>query len=458
MKLVSGLVLLMVAAASEAASGGVGVWTLLPGSSGTEAVVVDPGGAVYENCGIGAGICKSVNHGLTWQTLNGPPSFCLVCSTSVLAVDSSETIYAAEYGGGGGNLYSLLYASRDAGATWTMLIPEMLGTNHLSLTIDPSISGNLFLLRGIGFLNGFLGGTLGRSTDGGAHWTDESPAGYSSVTAFALDLQSSGRLYAAVAEVDFFRGVATLPALQVSSDGGSTWTSAARSLPNVFTTLVVDPFHSATIIGGGPSGIFRSTDGGQTFSTQSTAAVVQIVADPVHSGRFYAAIPPNGVLTSSDGGATWAAMNTGLTDLGVNALALDPSAGYLYAATNSGVFVDLTPGPGLLILDAAHPFMVTLSATDPHSGATAPGVATQVNDLWGYFSIPAITNNANNPEVFVKLLDATAVNGEFWFFYGGLTSLEYTLTVTDSTTGAQKTYTKAAGSECGGSDTAAFTP
>ena len=30
------------------------------------------------------------------------------------------------------------------------------------------------------------------------------------------------------------------------------------------------------------------------------------------------------------------------------------------------------------------------------------------------------------------------------------------LTVTDDTTGATKTYTKPAGSECGGSDTAAF--
>ena len=95
---------------------------------------------------------------------------------------------------------------------------------------------------------------------------------------------------------------------------------------------------------------------------------------------------------------------------------------------------------------------VTLSASRIRgTGATAPGVATQGNDLWGYFSIPAITSNPNNPEVFVKLLDGTAINGEYWFFYGGLTDLEYTLTVTDSTTGKQKTYPKPAGSECGGS-------
>ena len=120
--------------------------------------------------------------------------------------------------------------------------------------------------------------------------------------------------------------------------------------------------------------------------------------------------------------------------------------------TSSGVFVNLIPGPGTLVLNAAHPFTVTLSATDPHTGAAASGVATQGNDLWGYFSIPAITGNPDNPEVFVKLLDGTAINGEYWFFYGGLTDLEYTLTVTDVTTGKQKTYTKPANSECGGSE------
>jgi hypothetical protein len=139
-------------------------------------------------------------------------------------------------------------------------------------------------------------------------------------------------------------------------------------------------------------------------------------------------------------------------------LTIDPAGTHLYAASTAGVFVlDLTD-PGTLTLNATHPFTVSLSAIDPHTGQAAPGVATQVNDLWGYFSIPAITNNLSNPEVFVKLLDGTAINGEYWFFYGGLTNLEYTLTVTDIVSGLQKTYTKPAGSECGGSDTAAFGP
>lgn len=56
------------------------------------------------------------------------------------------------------------------------------------------------------------------------------------------------------------------------------------------------------------------------------------------------------------------------------------------------------------------------------------------------------------------MLDGTPVNGNYWFFYGGLTDLEYTLTVKEESTGLTRTYTKPAGSECGGSDTQAFSP
>ena len=54
------------------------------------------------------------------------------------------------------------------------------------------------------------------------------------------------------------------------------------------------------------------------------------------------------------------------------------------------------------------------------------------------------------------MLDGTAINGRYWVFYGGLTDLEYTLTVTESGTGRVRTYTKPAGSACGGFDTEGF--
>ncbi len=105
-------------------------------------------------------------------------------------------------------------------------------------------------------------------------------------------------------------------------------------------------------------------------------------------------------------------------------------------------------------------FDATLSAVDPRSGREADGVAVPQGAKWGYFSLPAFTNDANFPEVFVKMVDATALpGGYFWVFHTGLTDLEYTLTVTDRETGAQRVYRNDRSDPsrlCGAADTQAF--
>ena len=59
-------------------------------------------------------------------------------------------------------------------------------------------------------------------------------------------------------------------------------------------------------------------------------------------------------------------------------------------------------------------------------------------------------------EVIVKIVDGRTVNGKFWVFYGALSNLEYTLTVTDSVTGATRTYHNPAGHLASAADTNAF--
>ncbi|HTY42962.1 MAG TPA: hypothetical protein VMH79_13900 [Thermoanaerobaculia bacterium] len=112
---------------------------------------------------------------------------------------------------------------------------------------------------------------------------------------------------------------------------------------------------------------------------------------------------------------------------------------------------------GTLVLNSAHPFNITLQATDQHNNnTTGAGVALPQTDTFGYFSLPTLTQNPSNPEVFVKILDGTALNGNYWVFYGHLTDLIYDLTVTDVTTQVSKTYHKDAGNEPGGFDTGSF--
>ncbi|HBL27702.1 MAG TPA: hypothetical protein DD490_12765 [Acidobacteria bacterium] len=64
--------------------------------------------------------------------------------------------------------------------------------------------------------------------------------------------------------------------------------------------------------------------------------------------------------------------------------------------------------------------------------------------------------DAGNVEVVLKVLDGRPLNGKFWVFYGALSNVEYTLTVTDTETGAVKTYTNPRGRLASVADTGAF--
>jgi hypothetical protein len=104
-------------------------------------------------------------------------------------------------------------------------------------------------------------------------------------------------------------------------------------------------------------------------------------------------------------------------------------------------------------------FHIALSATNPRDGRVSEGSSIPQSDRFGYFSLPDFTGDPNFPEVCVKMVDATSFSGNFWFFHTSLTSLPYTLTVTDTVTGAVQTYqngSSGASRFCGGADTGAF--
>ena len=62
-----------------------------------------------------------------------------------------------------------------------------------------------------------------------------------------------------------------------------------------------------------------------------------------------------------------------------------------------------------------------------------------------------------NVELVVKLVDGRAAGGHYWVFAGSLTNLEFTLTVRDTYTGAERTYLNPAGQLASIADTSAFT-
>jgi hypothetical protein len=62
----------------------------------------------------------------------------------------------------------------------------------------------------------------------------------------------------------------------------------------------------------------------------------------------------------------------------------------------------------------------------------------------------------SNLELTVKVLDGRAINRHFWVYYGGLSDVQYTLTITDLQTGAQAVYQNPEGHLASAADTSAF--
>lgn len=128
----------------------------------------------------------------------------------------------------------------------------------------------------------------------------------------------------------------------------------------------------------------------------------------------------------------------------------EPAGAEIAAATGAAAAAPCLPDVSRLCL-AGGRFAVTATWRDFQGNSGAAKVAPVTGDT-GYFWF----FDPTNVEVMLKVLDGRPVNGKFWVFYGALSNVEYTLTVTDTQTGAQRSYFNPAGRLASVADTGAF--
>jgi hypothetical protein len=97
-------------------------------------------------------------------------------------------------------------------------------------------------------------------------------------------------------------------------------------------------------------------------------------------------------------------------------------------------------------------FKVEVAWAVPSQAASGSASAVSLTGDTGYFWF--FTNN--NVELVVKVLDGRAVNDKYWVFYGALSDVQYAVTVTDTQTGAVRTYLNTSGTQASAADTTAF--
>ncbi len=254
-----------------------------------------------------------------------------------------------------------------AAGPWQPLGPSNIGGRITDAVVDPVRSNTVYA--------GAATGGVWRSTDGGVTFRRSWPATLTPSIG-ALAVTPAGAVYAGTGEGNPGGGSVTFPGNGVfrSTDGGTTWTPAGLAGSDRIGRLALDPtnpnrlFAAATgslFTPGGVRGLYRTTDGGTTWQrvlagANGTTGAVDVAIDPNNPNRVFAVMwdhkreprgrtyggVGSGVFRSTDGGTTWTRVGGGLpassTNLGRMGVAIARSNSarmYVIAADTTGNFL-----------------------------------------------------------------------------------------------------------------------
>jgi photosystem II stability/assembly factor-like uncharacterized protein len=301
-------------------------WRLLSGlTESPNFLAIDPVTPTTVYAGTSSGVFKTTDGGATWNRAGLTNTYVIE-----LRVDSitPTTIYARV---SAPNFSSLIVKSTDGGGTWSNVSPPVPVVT--ALAIDPLTPTTLYA----GTFQGVF-----KSTDAGATWVfnELSWPGTTLVPyQLVIDPLVPTTLYAGIEGV-LCRGCSSGPTSEVwkSTDAGRTWMWVGGVFnpkviaidPVMPTTLYVAYSESGCFIDENGEtvcfifgGISKSTDGGYNSAPVSDLIANSLAIDPVTPSIIYAGTN-DGIFKSTNGGATWSP--TGPITLSISSLTLNPTS------------------------------------------------------------------------------------------------------------------------------------
>ena len=242
-------------------------------------------------------------------------------------------MWAASFGAG-------VYRSLDGGATWTGYRAGLANTFVRCVIPQPNHPDSVFCGTNDGV---FL------SVDGGISWKKQLSTS-KSVRAIAIHPVRTGIVYAATYGGGIYK----------STNGGANWSTINLGLGNTLVRdIALSPANPEILLAAtgtgstgpppGPGGIFRSLNGGLTWSQLADTigsnngthgAAEQIQFDRLDPSRIYVAEFDRGVLKSVDGGTSWTRVNRGLLSFNTRSLSVVDTVRYVgtTGTPSSGIF------------------------------------------------------------------------------------------------------------------------
>jgi photosystem II stability/assembly factor-like uncharacterized protein len=271
---------------------------------------------------------------------------------TALVVDSrdDEVLYAAARGMG-------VLKSVDGGSSWAAANQGLAsGAGFQALAADPYHPGRLYAGTGDGVYE---------SLDGAATWH---PAN----AGLAGDQVYDFAFTRAAVFAGFDRGVAR------SVNGGVSWQLARLGLGDAAHALAVDPSRPAVLYGASTGAVWKSADGGGTWSRAGSFADPVTLLATDAGGAVYVATPAT-LFRSTDGAATFRALPPApFVPVPGTRLAATSAPGTLLAVTSAGLFRTLNGGISWQPLDRGLRGLAVVSlAVDPRdASAVYAGVTT----------------------------------------------------------------------------------
>uniref|UniRef100_Q022A7 Glycosyl hydrolase n=1 Tax=Solibacter usitatus (strain Ellin6076) TaxID=234267 RepID=Q022A7_SOLUE len=198
-------------------------------------------------------------------------------------------------------------------AKWTLIGPQPTGAGTTSVTsgrvnaiaIDPRDNNVVYI--------GAAEGGVWKTTDGGVHWTPLTDTQPSLATgAIAIDPNHPDTVYVGTGEENFAGDSYYGAGILKSTDAGATWTNVVGPfLRDKIGSIAVQPINSQVVICASTTGIWRSADAGNSWSSVLVGTGVTVAFDPANDAGVYATVGNpngstlNGVYHSADSGLTW---------------------------------------------------------------------------------------------------------------------------------------------------------
>lgn len=295
-------------------------------SVASSGVIGDP--KTYYMGTTGGGLWKTDNMGITWRNISD--GFFTTATIGAIAVAPSDrnVVYVGtgEHAPRGVMTHSGdgVYRSTDAGKTWTKIGLE--ATRHIARIVVHPTNPDVLLVAAQGALyapNAERG--VFKSTDGGATWrkvlfVDERTG----AAELSMDATNPRILYAAMWEHGRkpWQVISGGPGsgLWKSTDMGETWTKLTTGLPDKMgkMAIAVSPSEPERVYAliesesdGDARGLYVSTNAGRSWSqvtsdprlVQRAWYYIELFVDPKNAQRIYVLSAP--ALRSDDGGRTW---------------------------------------------------------------------------------------------------------------------------------------------------------